>query len=91
MFIFNINKTQRQCSSTQRFNENTPIHQAVERFKELVQRHYKEPTNGKFDDCTKEVTKRSMSRNPLTEYWAIVFDIVNVVVANIDFLSVFVA
>ena len=29
--------------------------------------------------------------NPLTGYWAIVFDIVNVVVANIDFLSVFVA
>ena len=29
--------------------------QAVERFKELVQHHYKEPTNGKFDDCTKEV------------------------------------
>ena len=37
------------------------------------------------------VTKRSMSHNPLTGYWAIVFDIVNVVVANIDFLSVFVA
>ena len=37
------------------------------------------------------VTKRSMSHNPLTGYWAIVFDIVNVVVANIDFLSFFVA
>ena len=29
--------------------------QALERFKELAQRHYKEPTNGKFDDWTKEV------------------------------------
>ena len=29
--------------------------QAVERFKELVQRHYKELTNDKFDDWTKEV------------------------------------
>ena len=37
------------------------------------------------------MTKRSMSHNPLTGYWAIIFDIVNDVVANIDFLSVFVA
>ena len=37
------------------------------------------------------MTKRSMSHNPLTGYWEIVFDIVNVVVKNIDFLSVFVA
>ena len=100
MFIFNINKTQRQCSSTQtighlpreisrftRFlisrvadvfatvrdshHRRSPLvqghleiplkltvrreaasenNQALERFKELIQRHYKEPTNGKFDD-----------------------------------------
>ena len=28
---------------------------AMERFKELVHHHYKEPVNGQFDDCTKEV------------------------------------
>ena len=35
--------------------------------------------------------KRTISHNPLIGYWAIVFDIVNIVVANIDFLSAFVA
>ena len=27
----------------------------LERYKALVQANYKEPTNGNFDDCTKEV------------------------------------
>ena len=27
----------------------------LERYKGLVQSNYKEPTNGNFDDCTKEV------------------------------------
>ena len=40
---------------TVRMEAASENNQAVERFKELVQRHYKEPTNGKFDDCTKEV------------------------------------
>ena len=29
--------------------------QGMERFKELVHHHYKEPVNGHFDDFTKEV------------------------------------
>ena len=29
--------------------------EAIERFKELVERHYKEPVNGQFDDCSKDV------------------------------------
>ena len=152
MFIFNINKTQRQCSSTQtighlpreisrftRFlisrganvfvtvrdshHRRSPLvqggleipvkltvrreaasekNQALERFKELVQRHYKVPTKTAnlmtepkkcclISSRRRAVTKRSMSHNPLTGYWAIVFDIVNVVVANPDFPSVFVA
>ena len=35
---------------TVRMEAASENNQAVERFKELVQRHYKEPTNGKFDD-----------------------------------------
>jgi len=27
----------------------------MERFKQLVEQHYKEPVNGQFEDCTKEV------------------------------------
>ena len=40
---------------TVRMEAASENNQAVERFKELVQCHYKEPTNCKFDDCTKEV------------------------------------
>jgi len=29
--------------------------EAIERFKQLVEQHYKEPVNGQFEDCTKEV------------------------------------
>ena len=29
--------------------------EATERFKQLVEQHYKEPVNGRFEDCTKEV------------------------------------
>jgi len=29
--------------------------EAIERFKQLVEQHYKEPINGQFEDCTKEV------------------------------------
>ena len=31
----------------------------LERYKDLVQSNYKEPTNGNFDDCTKEVLAES--------------------------------
>ena len=31
------------------------IVEAIERFKQLVEQHYKEPVNGQFEDCTKEV------------------------------------
>ena len=34
------------------------IVEAIERFKQLVQQHYKEPVNGQFEDCTKEVLPR---------------------------------
>ena len=29
--------------------------EAIERFKQLVEQHYKEPVNGQFEDCTKDV------------------------------------
>lgn len=29
--------------------------EAIERFKQLAEQHYKEPVNGQFEDCTKEV------------------------------------
>jgi len=29
--------------------------EAIERFKQLVEQHCKEPVNGQFEDCTKEV------------------------------------
>ena len=29
--------------------------EAIERFKQLVEQHYKEPVNGQFEDCTTEV------------------------------------
>ena len=29
--------------------------EAIERFKQLVEQHYKEPVNGQSEDCTKEV------------------------------------
>jgi len=28
--------------------------EAIERFKQLVEQHYKEPVNEQFEDCTKE-------------------------------------
>ena len=31
------------------------IVEAIERFKQLVEQHYKESVNGQFEDCTKEV------------------------------------
>ena len=31
------------------------IVEAIERFKQLVEQHYKEPVNGQFEDCVKEV------------------------------------
>ena len=31
------------------------IVEANERFKQPVEQHYKEPVNGQFEDCTKEV------------------------------------
>ena len=31
------------------------IVEATERFKQLVEQHYKEPVNGQFKDCAKEV------------------------------------
>ena len=31
------------------------IVEAIERFKQLVVQHYKEPVNRQFEDCTKEV------------------------------------
>ena len=31
------------------------IVEAIERFKQLVEQHFKEPVNGQFEDCTKEV------------------------------------
>ena len=34
------------------------IVEAIERIKQLVQQHYKEPVNGQFEDCTKEVLPR---------------------------------
>lgn len=30
--------------------------ESIERFKRLVEQNYKEPVNGQFDDCTKEVS-----------------------------------
>jgi len=37
---------------------------AIERFKQLVEQRYKEPVNGQFEDCTKEVScrKTAMTR-----------------------------
>ena len=29
--------------------------EAIERFKQLAEQHYKEPVNGQFEDCAKEV------------------------------------
>jgi len=29
--------------------------ETIERFEELVEQHYREPVNGQFEDCTKEV------------------------------------
>ena len=29
--------------------------EVIERFKQLVEQHSKEPVNGQFEDCTKEV------------------------------------
>ena len=31
------------------------IVEAIERFKQLVEQHYKESVNGQFENCTKEV------------------------------------
>ena len=31
------------------------IVEAIERFKQQVEQHYKEAVNGQFEDCTKEV------------------------------------
>ena len=31
--------------------------QAVEKFKSLAEMNYKEPVNGKFGDCTKDILK----------------------------------
>ena len=31
------------------------IIEAIERFKQPMEQHYKEPVNGRFEDCTKEV------------------------------------
>ena len=31
------------------------IVEAIERFKQLVEQHYKEPVNGHFEDCTRKV------------------------------------
>ena len=33
----------------------------LERYKGLVQSNYKEPTNGNFDDCTKEVLAKLLA------------------------------
>ena len=65
---------------TVRMEAASENNQAVERFKEQVRRHYKEPTNGKFDGWTKEVLSDKFEEessdeeidvsNPLTGYWA---------------------
>ena len=31
------------------------VYKAIERFKQPVEQHHKEPVNGQFEDCTKEV------------------------------------
>ena len=31
------------------------IVEAIERFRQLVEQHYKEPVNGQFEDCRKEM------------------------------------
>ena len=41
--------------ATVRMEACTKNIEAIERFKQLVEQHYKEPVNGQFDDCTKEV------------------------------------
>ena len=34
--------------------ESTKNVEAIERFKQLEEQHFKEPVNGQFEDCTKE-------------------------------------
>ena len=41
--------------ATVRMEASTKNVEAIERFKQLVEQHYKEPVNGQFEDCTKEV------------------------------------
>lgn len=41
--------------ATVRMEASTKNIEAIERFKQLVEQHYKEPVNGQFEDCTKEV------------------------------------
>ena len=41
--------------ATVRMEARTKNVEAIERFKQLVEQHYKESVNGHFKDCTKEV------------------------------------
>lgn len=41
--------------ATVRMETSTKNVEAIERFKQLVEQHYKEPVNGQFEDCTKDV------------------------------------
>ena len=41
--------------ATVRMEGCTKSIEAIERFKQLVEQHQKEPENGQFEDCTKEV------------------------------------
>ena len=43
------------CRTTVRMEACTKNVEATERFKQEVEQHCKEPVNGQFEDCTKEV------------------------------------
>ena len=45
--------------ATVRMETSTKNVEAIERFEQLVEQHYREPVNGQFEDCTKEVLQNS--------------------------------
>ena len=47
--------------ATVRMEASTKNVEAIKRFKQLVEQHYKEPVNGQYEDCTKEVERESSS------------------------------
>ena len=55
-FIFTFLNETHFISLPMLFNKTLNlIPEAIERFKQLVEQHYKEPVNGQLEDCTKEV------------------------------------